>query len=73
MGWPRPHDTKQDFYRGTTPHKSSIDPTEDKNVITIGYYTEKGTRTLLIHARDDGTWKEFNSRAGKKMSSEEKK
>lgn len=33
--------------------------------MTVGYHTQKGTRYLSIHAHEDGTWKEFLSRAGR--------
>ena len=44
---------------------SSKDKTDNQKVVTVGYYTQKGTRYCSIHAHEDGTWKEFFSRAGK--------
>ncbi|PGH21433.1 hypothetical protein AJ80_03224 [Polytolypa hystricis UAMH7299] len=54
-------------HRGSNPHKSSKDPSDDKQVITVSYHTASGTRVLSIHAHDDGTWKEFMSRTGKRI------
>ncbi|KAK2865346.1 hypothetical protein FQN49_003672 [Arthroderma sp. PD_2] len=50
------------------PHTSSKDKTDKKPVVTVGYHTQSGTRLLTIHAHEDGTWKEFYSRAGKSTS-----
>lgn len=59
--------TNQACSRGTTAHRSSKDPSDPKEVITISYHTGKGSRLLSIHAHDDGTWNEFFSRAGKNV------
>ncbi|EGE01732.1 hypothetical protein TEQG_00776 [Trichophyton equinum CBS 127.97] len=53
--------------QGTKPHQSSKDKSDKKDVVTVGYYTAKGTRILTIHAHEDGTWVEFLSRAGKAL------
>ncbi|PYI05562.1 hypothetical protein BO78DRAFT_398079 [Aspergillus sclerotiicarbonarius CBS 121057] len=55
--------------QGTTPHPSSKDRSDQKKVVTVGFHTQKGTRYLSIHAHEDGTWKEFYSRAGKSAAS----
>lgn len=52
--------------QGTTPHPSSKDKSETQNVVTVSYHTESGTRMCSIHVREDGTWAEFPSRAGRK-------
>ncbi|PYI28527.1 hypothetical protein BP00DRAFT_377236, partial [Aspergillus indologenus CBS 114.80] len=54
--------------QGTKPHQSSRDKTDAKNVVTVGYHSRNGTRYLSIHAHEDGTWKEFLSRAGQSAS-----
>ncbi|KAG9603982.1 hypothetical protein KCU77_g1526, partial [Aureobasidium melanogenum] len=48
--------------QGSTPHKSSKDKSDEKEVITVSYHTSSGTRVTSVHAHDDGTWKEFPSR-----------
>jgi len=52
--------------QGTTPHQSSKDPSDTKNVVTVSYHTLSGTRVLSIHAHDDGTWSVFPSRNASK-------
>ncbi|KAK2858367.1 hypothetical protein FQN49_004798, partial [Arthroderma sp. PD_2] len=54
--------------QGTRPHRSSRDPADKKDVITVSYHDEKGTRILSIHAHSDGTWNEYFSRAGRNKS-----
>ncbi|EER39563.1 conserved hypothetical protein [Histoplasma capsulatum H143] len=54
--------------QGTRPHRSSKDPFDTKEVITVSFHDDKGTRLLSIHAHDDGTWKEYFSRAGRSKS-----
>ncbi|RAL04887.1 uncharacterized protein BO80DRAFT_431477 [Aspergillus ibericus CBS 121593] len=56
---------KLKLQRDTKPHPSNRDKNDIKDIMTIGYHTKKGTRYLSIHAHEDGTWKEFLSRAGK--------
>ncbi|KAL1587939.1 hypothetical protein WHR41_03409 [Cladosporium halotolerans] len=48
--------------QGSQPHKSSKDPSDQKDVITISYHTAKGTRVTSVHVHDDGTFIEFPSR-----------
>ncbi|KAK2759996.1 hypothetical protein FQN54_002732 [Arachnomyces sp. PD_36] len=54
--------------QGTRPHRSSRDPTDTKEVITVSYHDERGVRLLSIHAHSDGTWNEFLSRSGRSKS-----
>ncbi|RAL15703.1 uncharacterized protein BO97DRAFT_403005 [Aspergillus homomorphus CBS 101889] len=54
--------------QGSKPHHSSRDRNDPKKVVTVGYHTKNGTRLLSIHAHEDGTWKEFISRAGRSAS-----
>ncbi|OJD22027.1 hypothetical protein ACJ73_06630 [Blastomyces percursus] len=54
--------------QGTRPHHSSRDPADTKEVITVSYHDDNGTRLLSIHAHNDGTWNEFLSRAGRSKS-----
>ncbi|KAF3029614.1 hypothetical protein E8E12_000844 [Didymella heteroderae] len=52
--------------QGSIPHKSAKDPSDDKDVVTVSYHTDSGTRITSIHAHDDSTWNEYPSRnAGK--------
>ncbi|QSS61097.1 hypothetical protein I7I51_03269 [Histoplasma capsulatum] len=53
---------------GTRPRRSSREPTDTKEVITVSFHYDKGTRLLSIHAHDDGTWNEYFSRVGKSKS-----
>lgn len=63
--WWKP-DTLLTTVRGSEPHKSSKDPSDSKEVITISYHTAKGTRVTSVHVHNDATYKEFPSRnAGK--------
>ncbi|CAK1362661.1 uncharacterized protein RHO25_007083 [Cercospora beticola] len=61
--YPKVQDAK---IQGAQPHKSSKDPNDPKQVITISYHTAKGTRVTSVHVHDDNTFVEFPSRnAGK--------
>ncbi|KAB8356543.1 hypothetical protein FH972_024126 [Carpinus fangiana] len=53
------------YFRGSSPRKSTKDPSDNKDVITVGYYTASGTRLPSVHVHEDGTYNEFLSRAGK--------
>ncbi|OBR16283.1 hypothetical protein CH63R_01463 [Colletotrichum higginsianum IMI 349063] len=50
----------------SVPHKSHKDKDDDKDVITVSYHTEKGTRVTSVHVHEDNTWKEFPSRNASK-------
>ncbi|KAK1953674.1 hypothetical protein LY78DRAFT_649053 [Colletotrichum sublineola] len=52
--------------QGSVPHKSHKDSTDQKDVITVSYHTERGTRVTSIHAHDDNSWNEFPSRNANK-------
>ncbi|KAJ4386534.1 hypothetical protein N0V93_009431 [Gnomoniopsis smithogilvyi] len=52
--------------QGSQPHKSHKDKNDEKEVITVSYHTEKGTRVTSIHVHEDQTWKEFPSRNASK-------
>jgi hypothetical protein len=54
-----------DDLRGAKAHTSSKDPTDTDDVITIGFYSQNGTRLLSGHVHADGTYKLAESRAGK--------
>ena len=51
--------------RGAKAHKSSKDVNETQEVITIGFFSANGTRVGSAHAREDGTYAFFTSRAGR--------
>ncbi|GIJ99640.1 hypothetical protein Aspvir_003641 [Aspergillus viridinutans] len=51
--------------QGAKAHKSSKDPTDPDDVITVGFYSQNGTRLLSGHVHADGTYKLTESRAGK--------
>lgn len=51
--------------RGAKAHKSSKDPNETQDVITLAFYSHKGTRIGSAHAREDGTYTFQASRAGR--------
>lgn len=53
--------------RGSRAHRSTTDPSDPQEVIAVRYYTARGLRLLSIHAHDDGTWKEFLSRPGRRL------
>ncbi|KAK2038161.1 hypothetical protein LZ31DRAFT_559823 [Colletotrichum somersetense] len=52
--------------QGSVPHKSHKDSSDQKEVITVSYHTERGTRVTSIHAHDDNSWNEFPSRNANK-------
>ncbi|KAE8400565.1 hypothetical protein BDV37DRAFT_286569 [Aspergillus pseudonomiae] len=51
--------------QGARAHKSSKDPTDPDDVITIAFYSQNGTRQLSGHVHVDGTYNIAESRAGK--------
>ncbi|KAK2052811.1 hypothetical protein LY76DRAFT_650295 [Colletotrichum caudatum] len=51
--------------QGAKAHKSSKDPNETQDVITLAFYSHKGTRIGSVHAREDGTYTFQSSRAGR--------
>lgn len=51
--------------RGAKPHKSSKDPSDPDDVLTIAFYSQNGTRLLSGHVHENGTYKLSESRAGK--------
>ncbi|RBQ86393.1 hypothetical protein VDGD_20757 [Verticillium dahliae] len=51
--------------QGAKAHKSSKDPNETQDVITLGFYSARGTRIGSAHAREDGTYTFQASRAGR--------
>ncbi|RAL06583.1 uncharacterized protein BO97DRAFT_401728 [Aspergillus homomorphus CBS 101889] len=51
--------------QGAKAHKSSKDPADPEDVITIGFYSQNGTRLLSGHVHENGTYKLAESRAGK--------
>ncbi|PYH99826.1 hypothetical protein BO71DRAFT_394047 [Aspergillus ellipticus CBS 707.79] len=51
--------------QGAKAHKSSKDPSDPDDVITIGFYSQNGTRLLSGHVHENGTYKLAESRAGK--------
>lgn len=53
------------FIRGAKAHQSHKDPTDPMDVLTIGFYSQSGTRLLSGHVHEDGTYKLAESRAGK--------
>lgn len=50
--------------RGAKLHKSTKDPKEKLEVITVSVETERGTRLESDHAREDGTSTQKTARAG---------
>ncbi|QSS57379.1 hypothetical protein I7I53_11531 [Histoplasma capsulatum var. duboisii H88] len=51
--------------QGAKAHTSSKDPNETQKVITVGFYSVSGTRMLSGHAREDGNFSHWLSRAGR--------
>ncbi|KAM3416882.1 hypothetical protein BST61_g8470 [Cercospora zeina] len=51
-------------YRARKLHKSSKDPNEKLDVVTISIHTEKGTRLESDHVREDGTSTKKTTRSG---------
>ncbi|KAB8213321.1 hypothetical protein BDV33DRAFT_66986 [Aspergillus novoparasiticus] len=52
--------------QGALAHKSSKDPDEKEKIVTVGFYSVGGTRLLSSHVRRDGSYKSWESRAGKR-------
>jgi hypothetical protein len=52
--------------RGTLAHNSSRDKEEKEKIVTVGFYSAGGTRLLSSHVRRDGSFKSWESRAGKR-------
>ncbi|KAJ5943167.1 hypothetical protein N7516_003335 [Penicillium verrucosum] len=51
--------------QGEMAHKSSKDPSDPDDVLTIAFYSQNGTRLLSGHVHENGTYKLAESRAGK--------
>ncbi|OJD13202.1 hypothetical protein AJ78_06320 [Emergomyces pasteurianus Ep9510] len=49
--------------QGAKAHTSLKDLNETQKVITVGFYSVSGTRMLSSHAREDGTFSHWLSRA----------
>ncbi|KAB8253551.1 hypothetical protein BDV32DRAFT_156041 [Aspergillus pseudonomiae] len=52
-------------FNGDQSHKSSKDPSDPKDVVTLAMFSERGTRLGSAHIHEDGTFNDFPSRAGK--------
>ncbi|RAH84390.1 hypothetical protein BO86DRAFT_242394 [Aspergillus japonicus CBS 114.51] len=52
-------------FNGSQAHKSSKDPTDPKNCVTLAMFSERGTRIASAHIHEDGTFNDFPSRAGR--------
>ncbi|KAF2167818.1 hypothetical protein M409DRAFT_53781 [Zasmidium cellare ATCC 36951] len=52
--------------QGSKLHKSSKDPNEKLDVVTVSIHTEKGTRLESDHVREDGTSTQKTTRSGGK-------
>lgn len=52
--------------RGAKAHESSRDESDEQKVITVGFYSARGTRVESGHAHEDGTFKHWPSRAGRR-------
>ncbi|KAE8371694.1 hypothetical protein BDV26DRAFT_275566 [Aspergillus bertholletiae] len=51
---------------GALAHQSSKDKEEKEKIVTVGFYGVGGTRLLSSHVRRDGSYKSWESRAGKR-------
>ncbi|KAG5760586.1 hypothetical protein H9Q72_011301 [Fusarium xylarioides] len=51
--------------QGAKAHKSSRDPTDPDDVITLAFYSVNGTRLLSGHVHENGSYKLAESRMGK--------
>ncbi|KAI2794150.1 hypothetical protein POX_a00740 [Penicillium oxalicum] len=58
--------------QGAKAHKSSKDPSDPDDVLTIAFYSQNGTRLLSGHIHENGTYKLAESRAGKGKGSKQK-
>ncbi|KAF4230466.1 hypothetical protein CNMCM8980_002689 [Aspergillus fumigatiaffinis] len=52
--------------QGALAHPSSRDKEEKEKIVTVGFYSARGTRLLSSHIRRDGSYKSWESRAGKR-------
>ncbi|KAJ5398363.1 hypothetical protein N7465_008852 [Penicillium sp. CMV-2018d] len=52
--------------QGALAHISAKDPDGKEKIVTVGYYSARGTRLLSSHVRRDGSYKSWESRAGKR-------
>ncbi|PYH94470.1 hypothetical protein BO71DRAFT_398840 [Aspergillus ellipticus CBS 707.79] len=52
--------------QGALAHESSKDKEEKEKIVTVGFYSVGGTRLLSSHVRRDGSYKSWESRAGKR-------
>ena len=50
---------------GSQAHKSSKDPSDPKQCVTLAMFSANGTRIGSAHIHEDGTYNDFPSRAGK--------
>ncbi|GIK01781.1 hypothetical protein Aspvir_005822 [Aspergillus viridinutans] len=53
------------LFNGSQAHKSVKDPSDPKQCVTLSMFSEKGTRIGSAHIHEDGTFKDFPSRAGR--------
>ncbi|EEQ28142.1 hypothetical protein McanMca71_006985 [Microsporum canis] len=51
--------------QGALAHKSSKDPSDPHDVITLGFFSQNGTRFLSGHVHLDGSFKLAESRSGR--------
>ncbi len=54
--------------RGTKLHKSTEDPNEEMDVLTVVVQAKKGKKDILLlsgHIREDGTFKTHETRTGR--------
>ncbi|OJJ42025.1 hypothetical protein ASPZODRAFT_126217 [Penicilliopsis zonata CBS 506.65] len=52
--------------QGALAHTSAKDKEEKEKIVTVGFYSAGGTRLLSSHVRRDGSYKSWESRAGKR-------
>ncbi|KAK2754076.1 hypothetical protein FQN54_007245 [Arachnomyces sp. PD_36] len=52
--------------QGSLAHKSSKDKEEKEKIVTVGFYSAGGTRVMSSHVRRNGSFKSWESRAGKR-------
>ncbi|KAK2752470.1 hypothetical protein FQN54_008132 [Arachnomyces sp. PD_36] len=55
---------KTAIIQGSQAHKSSKDPLDPKNVVTLAMYDENDVRVGSAHIHEDGTFTDHPSRAG---------
>ncbi|KAL4780117.1 hypothetical protein BJX76DRAFT_351233 [Aspergillus varians] len=52
--------------QGALAHESAKDKEEKEKIVTVGFYSVGGTRLLSSHIRQNGSFKSWESRAGKR-------